>query len=296
VPGRSCPAAAEWLVALPGRCGVVAVHRGVAKSELRRSGHAVLARGTTGHEAKCVLFKLAGLTHVFGQTGVSERPVTPTRSVRLVPRKPSADGERHGRGGTRLVGWTKGRWNGQTRVGVVRVLRTSMPKRRSKTSPSASELPSGPQRLQKVLAAAGIGSRRECEEYILAGRVTVDGQVVDQLGVKVDPAKQSIAVDGEPIRLERKVYYMLNKPPGVLCTNRDPSGRPRVIDLFPPDGPRLFTVGRLDEHSQGLLIVTNDGDLANRLAHPRYRIPRTYRVQVAGIPTGDTLIKKLRQG
>jgi len=99
----------------------------------------------------------------------------------------------------------------------------------------------------------------------------------------------------EPIRPQRKVYYMLNKPPGVLCTHRDPAGRCRVIDLFPPDGPRLFPVGRLDENSQGLLIVTNDGELANRLAHPRYRIPRKYRVQVAGIPTQETL-NQLRRG
>ncbi|HID24425.1 MAG TPA: rRNA pseudouridine synthase [Planctomycetaceae bacterium] len=157
---------------------------------------------------------------------------------------------------------------------------------------------SGPprqQRLQKVLAAAGLGSRRQCEEYILAGRVTVDGHVVDQLGATVDPERQEIEVDGEPIRPQRKVYYLLNKPPGVLCTHRDPAGRCRVIDLFPADGPRLFTVGRLDENSQGLLIVTNDGELANQLAHPRYRIPRKYRVQVAGIPTQETL-NQLKRG
>ena len=169
-----------------------------------------------------------------------------------------------------------------------------VPTRRKKTHEEPEETPRR-QRLQKVLAAAGLGSRRQCEEFILAGRVTVDGQVVDELGVTVDPEQQQIEVDGEPIRPQRKVYYVLNKPPGVLCTHRDPAGRCRVIDLFPPNSPRLFTVGRLDENSQGLLIVTNDGELANRLAHPRYRIPRKYRVQVAGIPTQDTL-KQLRQG
>ncbi|MFG0296186.1 MAG: pseudouridine synthase, partial [Maioricimonas sp. JB045] len=125
-------------------------------------------------------------------------------------------------------------------------------------------------RLQRFLAACGLGSRRHCEEFIEKGRVTVDGQPVTELGTTVDPVAQTIALDGEPLRMERKKYYMVNKPVGILCTNRDPGGRPRVIDLFPPGGPRLFTVGRLDESSEGLLVVTNDGDLAQKLAHPRY--------------------------
>ena len=152
-------------------------------------------------------------------------------------------------------------------------------------------------RLQKVLAAAGVGSRRHCEELILAGRVVVDGKAANELGVRVDPFAQQIALDGEPIRVQAKRYYLLNKPRGVLCTNSDPAGRARVIDLFPEDGPRLFTVGRLDEHSQGLLLVTNDGELANRLAHPRYQVPRTYHLQVAGRPNREafaTLKRGLR--
>lgn len=139
-------------------------------------------------------------------------------------------------------------------------------------------------RLQRYLAACGLGSRRACEEFITAGRVSVDGKTVDELGAKVDPQTQRIALDGEPLRMERKKYYLLNKPRGVLCTNRDRQGRPRVIDLFPPDAPRLFTIGRLDEHSEGLLIVTNDGDLAQRLAHPSGGIFRTYELQVTGHP------------
>lgn len=150
-------------------------------------------------------------------------------------------------------------------------------------------------RLQRYLAACGIGSRRACEEYITAGRVTVDREIVSELGTKVDPQTQQVALDGEPLKMERKKYYMLNKPPGVLCTNRDEQGRPRVIDLFPASGPRLFTVGRLDEHSEGLLIVTNDGDLAQKLAHPRHRIFRTYEIQVAGHPTRDQL-RDLKKG
>jgi 23S rRNA pseudouridine2605 synthase len=144
-------------------------------------------------------------------------------------------------------------------------------------------------RLQRYLAACGIGSRRACEEYITAGRVTVDRKVVSELGTKVDPQAETVALDGEVLRMQRKKYYLLNKPAGVLCTNRDEQGRPRVIDLFPRGGPRLFTVGRLDESSEGLLIVTNDGDLAQKLAHPRHRIFRTYEVQVAGHPTREQL-------
>ena len=150
-------------------------------------------------------------------------------------------------------------------------------------------------RLQKVLARAGLGSRRACEALILAGRVRVDGKAADQLGTRVDPTTQNIVVDGERIATERAEYFLLNKPRGYLCTNHDPRGRPRVIDLFPQVAARLFTVGRLDEHSQGLLMVTNDGELAHQLIHPRYQVPRFYRVQVAGIPNREGL-KALRDG
>jgi 23S rRNA pseudouridine2605 synthase len=117
---------------------------------------------------------------------------------------------------------------------------------------------------------------------ILAGRVEVDGQVVTELGNKVDPVQQEIRVDGETLRKQRKVYYVVNKPPGVLSTNYDQSGRPRVIDLLPETRERLFTVGRLDMSSEGLILVTNDGELANRLTHPRYGVEKTYQVLVAG--------------
>ena len=150
-------------------------------------------------------------------------------------------------------------------------------------------------RLQKYLASAGIGSRRHCEEYILAGRVSVDGQVIRRLGTTVDPACQKVCFDDELVKPQAKRYYLLNKPPGYVCTHRDPSGRPRAVDLVPSEERRLFTVGRLDENSQGLLLVTNDGGLAQRLAHPRYRVPRKYRVQVVGKPTPD-MISKLHRG
>jgi 23S rRNA pseudouridine2605 synthase len=150
-------------------------------------------------------------------------------------------------------------------------------------------------RLQKVLAAAGLGSRRQCEELIVAGRVEVDRRVVRELGTRADPETQEIRVDGEVLTIARHVYYAVNKPPGVVSTNRDPSGRTRVIDLIPGDHTRLFTIGRLDLSSEGLILVTNDGDLANRLTHPRYGVPKTYRVQVAGRPTLET-IRKLQRG
>ncbi len=151
-------------------------------------------------------------------------------------------------------------------------------------------------RLQRFLAAAGLGSRRNCEELIVAGRVTVDGEVVTELGTTVDPQRQHVEVDGETVRLKPRRYVLLNKPKGTLCTHRDPASRRRVYDLVPraeQDG--LFAVGRLDENTEGLLLLTNDGELAQRLAHPRYGVPRVYRVQVAGLPTGETL-KKLKRG
>lgn len=150
-------------------------------------------------------------------------------------------------------------------------------------------------RLQRYLASCGLGSRRACEEFITSGRVTIDGKTVTELGSKVDPQAQDVALDGETLRMERKKYYALNKPTGVLSTNSDPEGRTRVIDLFGPDEPRLFTVGRLDEDSEGLLIVTNDGDLAQKVAHPKFRMLRTYQMQVAGIPTGEEL-GKIKKG
>ena len=152
---------------------------------------------------------------------------------------------------------------------------------------------SAPQRLQKVLAAAGYGSRRQCEELIATGRVEVDGQIVTELGTKVDPQRQSIRVDGEPVRVARFVYYMLNKPAGVVCTARDPGGRPRVIDLV-PERPRVFPVGRLDLHSEGLILLTNDGALANRLAHPRFGVEKVYLAQVAGLLSRDEVQQLLR--
>lgn len=173
----------------------------------------------------------------------------------------------------------------------------SKSKRRPRLSKQARRppVPSGPERLQKVLAGAGVGSRRQCEELIVEGRVEVDGQVVTELGTRVDPASQQIRLDGVMLRQPKMVYYAVNKPPGMVCTNRDPSGRARVIDLLPKVEQRLFTVGRLDLNSEGLIILTNDGDLANRLTHPRYGVRKTYRVLVAGHPDRE-ITAQLRHG
>ena len=161
-------------------------------------------------------------------------------------------------------------------------------------SPRPAPVDDGLERLQKVLAAAGLGSRRACEELITTGRVEVDRQVVTQLGTRVDPEAQEIRVDGERLPRAKRVVYMLNKPVGVVTTNFDPSGRPRVVDLVPGD-QRLFAIGRLDRMSEGLIMLTNDGGLANLLAHPRYGVEKKYLVQVAGVPA-EELLDKLRRG
>ncbi len=130
---------------------------------------------------------------------------------------------------------------------------------------------------------------------ITAGRVTIEDEVVTELGTKVVPGEQEVHVDGERVKVAARKYFLLNKPAGVLCTNRDPHGRPRAVDMVEAGDTRLFTVGRLDEHSRGLLIVTNDGDLTQKLAHPSNRVIRKYRLQVAGVPKAETL-RQLRQG
>lgn len=166
------------------------------------------------------------------------------------------------------------------------------PRRRAKGGkPAAPRADDGTERLQKVLAHAGVGSRRACEELILQGRVTVDGQVVRELGTRVLPVRAEIAVDGQPVRLERLVYFAVHKPKGYVSTSKDPAGRPRVIDLLPEIPQRVYTVGRLDEMSSGLILLTNDGELANRLTHPKFGVEKVYRVVVAGLPAREVLDK-----
>ena len=151
------------------------------------------------------------------------------------------------------------------------------------------------ERLQKVLARAGIASRRKCEEYITAGRVTVDGKVVRELGVRVDPFESVIRCDGERLRAQAPVYLLINKPRGVVCSNATDGGHVRVVDLVGAVEQRMFTVGRLDADSEGLVILTNDGELANRLAHPRYEVPKTYVVDIDGALSAEE-VARLKKG
>ncbi len=167
-------------------------------------------------------------------------------------------------------------------------------RRRPAQAPRQQEPPTG-ERLQKVLAAAGLASRREAEQLILEGRVEVDGQTVTELGTRVDRSQQEIHVDGVALPQPKLVYIAVHKPAGVVCTARDPSGRTRVTDLLPPEFGRVFNVGRLDIESEGLILVTNDGALANELTHPRHGVEKIYEVQVAGQPEPQVLAK-LRRG
>jgi 23S rRNA pseudouridine2605 synthase len=146
------------------------------------------------------------------------------------------------------------------------------------------------ERLQKFLARAGVASRRAAEGYIRAGRVAVNGQVVTVMGVKVDPDRDVIQVDGRPVRVTGAPRtIMLHKPSGYVCTTSDPQGRRVVTELLGDNAARLYPVGRLDYDATGLLLFTNDGELAYRLTHPSYLVPRTYRVTVAGAVSRETL-------
>lgn len=151
------------------------------------------------------------------------------------------------------------------------------------------------ERLQKVLAQAGIASRRDAEKIITEGRVKVNGSKVTELGTKVDPNKDKIFVDGKKITAEKKKYYLFNKPKGVVTTLSDPEGRKTIMDYFKKSGERLFPVGRLDYNTEGLLLLTNDGNLSQFLTHPGHAIDKTYRVAALGIIPEEKL-DKLRVG
>jgi 23S rRNA pseudouridine2605 synthase len=149
-------------------------------------------------------------------------------------------------------------------------------------------------RLQKVLAAAGLASRRTCETIISSGRVSVNGKIVTELGTKVDPQSDEICVDGDPVMTAvspKPVYVMLHKPVGYVCTVSDPHAEHTVLDLLEQLDCRVYPVGRLDADSSGLLLLTNDGEFANRLTHPRYHVPKVYRVRVRGFLDRNDAIK-----
>ncbi|QHW34926.1 rRNA pseudouridine synthase [Paenibacillus rhizovicinus] len=151
------------------------------------------------------------------------------------------------------------------------------------------------ERLQKILAQAGVASRRKCEELILSGKVQVNEETVTTLGAKADPAVDVITVDGRRIKSESKLYLMLHKPKGVITSASDPQGRKIVSDYLPGIKERVYPVGRLDYDTEGLLLLTNDGEFANLLTHPSHHVPKTYWATVKGVPHGSAL-ERLKQG
>ncbi|MHA7281147.1 pseudouridine synthase [Arthrobacter sp. MDT2-2] len=177
-------------------------------------------------------------------------------------------------------------------------VRPSKPKRASRPADEIDVHNPEGVRLQKVMALAGVASRRVCEEMILDGRVEVDGTVVTELGVRVDPEQVAIHVDGIRLQLnEHLKYYVFNKPRGVVSTMEDPEGRPCISDFLKNKNKneRLFHVGRLDAETEGLLLLTNDGELTNRLTHPSYEVPKTYLVQVRG-PMAQGIGAQMKEG
>ena len=151
------------------------------------------------------------------------------------------------------------------------------------------------ERLHKLMAAAGAGSRRQCEGFIAEGRVSVNGQVIKELGHKVDPEEVEVRLDGERLKLAGRVYYIVNKPQGIITTCKDEFGRALIIDLVPGVEKRFFPVGRLDAQSTGLVLLTNDGDVAQKLTHPRYEVQKCYEVRVKGA-VGPEDISRMKKG
>jgi 23S rRNA pseudouridine2605 synthase len=150
-------------------------------------------------------------------------------------------------------------------------------------------------RLQKFLADAGVASRRAGEQLIQAGQVSVNGQIVQELGTKVDPVHDSVAVDGKPVRPRRKLYVALNKPPGVVCSRKDEFERPTIYGLLPREWGHLHSVGRLDYGSEGLIFLTNDGQLSLHLTHPRFGIRKKYLATIEG-PVPEEMLRRFKQG
>lgn len=157
------------------------------------------------------------------------------------------------------------------------------------------EVTSVVERLQKILANAGVASRRKCEELIKEGKVAVNDVIVRELGAKADPERDVITVNGKPIKREQKLYLIFHKPKGVITTMSDPQGRTTVRDYLKGIKERVYPVGRLDYDTEGLLLLTNDGELANKLTHPKHHVPKTYLATVEKVPHGNDL-EKLKRG
>ncbi len=163
------------------------------------------------------------------------------------------------------------------------------------TMASQSATAAKSERLQKFLARAGVGSRRECEKLIAEGRVKVNGETVTEVGVKISPERDTVVVDGDAVKPQRPLYLVFNKPKNCVCTSQDERGRTTVLDFLPGVAQRIYTVGRLDYDAEGLLILTNDGEFAERVIHPRYGVPRSYEVAVKGFFSPEAATS-LRQG
>ncbi len=176
------------------------------------------------------------------------------------------------------------------------VIRQEMKQKLTSSTPAAKET-CGPLRLHKFLARCGFGSRRRCEDFIRQGRVRVNGVVVQEMGVKVDPSRDKVEFDGKLVDLPQQssVYFLFHKPRGYITTRRDERGRQTIFDLLRGIKTRVFPVGRLDKESEGLLLLTNDGELAHRLMHPAYRVEKEYWVEVEGELT-DEKIERLETG
>jgi 23S rRNA pseudouridine2605 synthase len=151
-----------------------------------------------------------------------------------------------------------------------------------------------PVRLQKFLADAGVASRRASEQIIAQGRVTVNGRTVTELGSKVDPDQDHVSVDGRPLKIKRKLYLAVHKPKGFICSRDDPEGRATLHELLPPEWSNLYSVGRLDFQSEGLIFYTNDGDFALKLTHPRYGVRKKYRASIQGEVTPEMATQMMK--
>jgi len=211
-------------------------------------------------------------------------------------RKPGGSSSGSGpRGNRRATGTGPAKGSGPRFAGSTKPSQpTKLPRERERPNVDVHD-PDGV-RLQKLLAGAGVGSRRGCEALIAAGRVEVDGQVVRELGVRIDPARQVVHVDGVRVQLdESRVYLAFNKPSGVVSTMSDDLGRVSLADYVGNRSERLFHVGRLDTDTEGLLLLTNDGDLAHRLQHPAYGVTKTYIARIPG-PVPRDLGRRLRDG
>jgi 23S rRNA pseudouridine2605 synthase len=213
------------------------------------------------------------------------------------PARSSADGPRKRSTGVPRAGAPRGSAPQRGSSGTTKPSQpTRLPPQREKPTVVVDVHDPDGVRLQKLLAAAGVGSRRTCENLITAGRVEVDGHIVTELGVRINPDTQTVHVDGSRVQLdESRVYLAFNKPLGVVSTMSDDLGRPCVGDFVSNRKERLFHVGRLDADTEGLLLLTNDGDLAHRLQHPSFGVLKTYLAQIPG-PVPRDLGKQLRAG